>query len=140
MPGYFDPDGADHINSQVRKRVRQGYSVTRAPIGYRPTHVPGLYKPTKLGDNMKILFESIASDVLTIEEGLEALKCIIDGYRHSKIKQSLLVDILHNPYYSGFVTFNEEKYPGLHQRLISPEDQDYLIRLYNDAFKRVKAC
>lgn len=126
----------DLIKNSLLNRAKQGYSVTRPPLGYVPSSTPGLFKMNKLGQKMKALFETIVNDELTIEEGLEALSALIESHRHLKVSKSKLEAIITNPFYSGHVTLNGKSYPGLHKALISPEDQNYLARLYKDSVKQ----
>ncbi len=125
---------SEHMSEAVKRgmlnRVKDGYSVTRPPLGYSKTETPGLYELNKNGLAARSALKPLSNGETSVEmvvAYLEMFYHVMTGIEHSGF--AWLDCIMLNPYYVGFISYNGQLYPGLHEPLITVDEHKKLLEI-----------
>ncbi len=132
---FFSNNLATEVRKGMRKKVEQGGTVSKAPLGYR-----NIRTVDALGREMRTVeldperaplltqaFELYATGKYTIEEvadkmALLGLSTLPTPRVPSKpITRPALNHLFVNPYYKGMVKYQDAYYAGNHERITTPE-------------------
>lgn len=124
-------DGAD-IRYKMGEKAKRGGTINRAPLGYKNVRVEyeGRLINTVAVDEVRAPLIRIAWNLYaTGEYSLDRLQTTMadqglltraSGRRPAQpVSLSKLHQMLHNPYYTGMVTYKGEIFPGRHEALVS---------------------
>jgi len=148
---YFSESLATHIRKGQGQRAAEGRHLGGIPFGYEscwasrdgqrqrlcdPEHPGGVHVRTEEGAAIAELFERYSIGNTTTaqlaawlnEQGFrtrntkklpDAEGNLVGGARF--FTNASVRNILHNPFYAGFVVYKKERLPGAHEALINPE-------------------
>lgn len=129
---YHSEQMSEAVKRGMLNRVKDGYSVTRPPLGYVITETPGLYQLDKNGLSAKSALKPLAkgeASLVMVVAYLEMLYHVMTGVEHSGA--TWIESIVSNPYYSGYICYNGELFAGLHEPLIIVDEQRKLVEVLN---------
>lgn len=122
----------DHKSFTVKRgmlnRAKNGYAVSRPPLGYSKTKTPGLYKLDKYGLSARSALQALANgetNVVYVVAYLEMFYHVMTGIEHSGT--TWLECILLDPYYGGFICYKGQLYPGLHEPILTEDEYKKLL-------------
>jgi len=125
---------SDHKSLAVKRgmlnRAKSGFAITRPPLGYSKTETPGLYELNKNGLAARSALQHLANgktNVGMVVAYLEMFYHVMTGIKHSGF--AWLDCIMLNPYYVGFISYNGQLYPGLHEPLITVDEHKKLLEI-----------
>ncbi|WP_051867328.1 recombinase family protein [Bifidobacterium crudilactis] len=129
---FYSKNLSNKVKKGMSEKVKNGGSVGRAPIGYLNVReiVNGRENRTVRKDPERAplitwAFEQYATGQWTLKtlseeltnRGLTTVKTTRQNSKN--LTQSKLQVILHNPYYTGIVTYQGVEYPGTHTAIVS---------------------
>lgn len=119
------------MSEMVKRRMQQkseaGYSMQRPPLGYSAGSVKGIHQKNEVADALEFYFKQTLNGEISILALRNALTRIMK--KPELISHKKLQSVISNPYYSGFVRYNGKLYDGLHEPLLTKDEQETLIRL-----------
>lgn len=117
------------IKRRMKMQAEAGYSMQRPPIGYETSLMPGLYVKNNTATALVYYFKQTLNDEISI---IDLRKAVSRIYSDSKtISWSRLRKLVANPYYSGYISYDGNLYKGLHEPLITEENQNQLLNKLN---------
>lgn len=135
---YDTQHRSEMVKRAMKSRVLQGYLPTRPPLGYEPTIVKGLYRPTKLGNAMGNILRRLANGNVSVTEAICQLKLLIETKTDRKMTAYKLLRLLANPYYGGMLCCQGKQYLGKHTPLVSSEQHEAILELLRDLPEKSK--
>lgn len=129
---YHSEQMSEAVKRGMLERVKSGYAVTRSPLGYSLTETPGLYQLNKNGLSARSALQPLAkgeASLGTVIAYLEMFYHVMTGIEHSGT--TWIESIISNPYYSGYICYKEELFAGLHEPLITVDEQHKLVEILN---------
>ena len=115
------------VKRRMTQRAEAGYSMQRPPLGYSTSLFSGLYIKNVDASAMKYYFNRAIYGELTASELRYALAKI---YSETKsISKKRLLKLVSNPYYIGLINYDGQLFQGLHEPLLTKEEQNKLIGL-----------
>lgn len=127
---------SDQMSQAVKRgmlhRAKSGYSITRPPLGYSITETPGLYQLNKNGLSARSALQPLAKGEASlgmVVAYLEMFYHAMTGTEHSGT--TWIESIVSNPYYSGYICYNGQLFVGLHEPLITVDEQHKLAKILN---------
>lgn len=129
---YHSEQMSQAVKRGMYERVKNGYAVTRPPLGYSKTKTPGLYQLNKNGLSAKSALKPLAKGEASlgmVVAYLEMFYHVMTGVEHSGA--TWIESIVSNPYYSGYICYNGELFAGLHEPLIAVDEQRKLVEVLN---------
>jgi|GEM_PF-1468753 len=121
---------SERVKSALLNRTKAGYCVVRPPLGYERSRIRGLYEKTNTAHALRMYFTDTLAGAITIQELRQKISQIF--FPSPKlISPRKLKDIVSNPYYAGFVSYNGQQFDGLHEPILTPKQQQELINLLN---------
>ena len=133
---------------KMMAKIRAGYYPSNPKTGYKKSDVPGFHVPDEPNwSALRNTFKEMCRGELTVVEGLK--KATERGLRTKNygpkavggkpVDMYRFKDLMREEYYSGVVkmgTWLEVNPKGLHEAMITPEEQRILIALANNKGKR----
>lgn len=123
---------SDATKAGMLRRAEQGYSVQQPPFGYSTTKTPGLFKVNFFGTILGEELKKLAKGEATVESVAARMgqSNPFDSdpkpWSISKIKR-----LASNPYYAGFISCQGHLYMGKHEPILTPKEQQQLIKLFS---------
>lgn len=127
---YHSEQMSEAVKRGMLNRIKDGYSVTRPPLGYTITETPGLYELDSYGLRARSALQPLANgktNVGMVVAYLDMFYHVKTGIEHSGI--TWLERILLDPYYIGYICYKSQLYPGLHEPLITEDEHEKLLIL-----------
>lgn len=115
------------IKKALKQTVSNGYSIHRPPLGYSKTAKKGLYKINSKGRTLYQYCNDTLSGKMNRDELHKAISEMLHPTR--KLDRSRMRQMLSNPYCCGLVHFDGKHYTGLHQPLLTRQEQRDLLEL-----------
>lgn len=129
---YHSEQMSQAVKRGMYERVKSGYAVTRPPLGYSITETPGLYQLNKNGLSAKSALKPLAKGEASLGmviAYLEMFYHVMTGIEHSGT--TWIESIASNPYYCGYISYNGQLFVGLHEPLITVDEQHKLVEILN---------
>lgn len=116
----------DYMSAAVKRgmlhRAQSGYSVTRPPLGYSKTETPGLYKLSHHGLAIRNALNGVANNEADTGTALAYIEMMFHAMTQVQWPtQAVIMHLLEDPYYAGFISYKGELFQGLHEPLITEE-------------------
>lgn len=128
---YYSSVVAERVKRGLLNRVKNGYAITRPPLGYSKTETPGLFKVNRLGRALREILKKLASDETNIEFATMQLALTfyssnagLKMWNTTKTKR-----LMSDPYYAGYICYKGQQYSGLHEPLITENEHKKLLAL-----------
>lgn len=126
----------EHHSTQIKKQVARamkskaeaGYWLHRPPFGYSPTGESGRYKINRQGRALRELMQKFAKGSIPKEYFHFSLCYVLDPCPRSVATISGIRQLVSNSFYIGKVSHNGELYDGIHEPLISIEEQQKILK------------
>lgn len=122
---------SEQVKRALLNRTKAGYSVSRPPLGYAQSRIRGLYEKTNTASALCMYFQDTLAGVMTIQELRQKISHIYYP-KDRLISLHKLRNIVSNPYYAGFVSYQGQQFRGLHEPLLTSEQQQELIELLSN--------
>lgn len=146
---YASSQSAEDVRYKMGQKAKNGGTITRAPVGYLNTieHVEDRRVRTVAidpvrGPLIRTAFELYATGEYTLADLADelyerGLRMARNG-RHPErgISPNRLAVVIRDDYYTGWITYEDEKYRGRHEPLVS---EDLFDRVQDIANSRTKA-
>lgn len=120
---------AEMISRAMARKAKQGYQLSKPPLGYSKGDIEGIYEINNDGRALQTGFQDVLSGSMTMPELREKVSLIYFPFWESNekiIAKKHFEKIVSNPYYAGFVKYDGKVYKGLHKPLLTPEEQEKL--------------
>ena len=116
---------SDNVKRSFEKKLKDGTILAAAPVGYLNTTISGvktvIIDPER-GYKVRQLFQQYASDVISIRDMVEYAKSIGLKYKNGNyLSRSQIHNILHNPFYYGYMRVKGKLYPHIYEPLITKD-------------------
>jgi site-specific DNA recombinase len=146
---YASSQSAEDVKYKMGQKAKNGGTITRAPVGYLNTieHIDDRRVRTVIidpvrGPLIRMAFELYATGEYTLadltnelyERGLRMPRNA--KYPERGISANRLAVVIRDDYYCGWITYEDEKYKGRHEPLIS---EDLFDRVQDIANSRTQA-
>lgn len=110
------------VKRGMARHAMSGYAITRPPLGYSKTKTPGLYELDSYGLAIRQALNAFAND----EADAGTVMAYIEMMFHVMTQvqwptHAVIMHLLEDPYYAGFISYKGELYHGLHEPLITEE-------------------
>lgn len=110
------------VKRGMAHRAKSGYAITRPPLGYSKTNTPGLYELDSYGLAIRKALNAFAND----EADPGTVMAYIEMMFHAMTQaqwptHAVIMHLLEDPYYAGFISYKGELFEGLHEPLITEE-------------------
>ena len=117
---------SDHKSFAVKRgmlnRAKSGYAVTRPPLGYSKTETVGLYELDSYGLAIRNALNGLANNEADTGTALAYIEMMFHVMTQTKWPtHAVIMHLLEDPYYAGFISYKGELYQGLHEPLITEE-------------------
>ncbi|MES2971267.1 MAG: hypothetical protein V4702_03040 [Patescibacteria group bacterium] len=119
----------ENTKTAMQNLAKAGYALRRPPFGYSTTETSGLFRITRRGMAMRVVMQEAANGKISTEEFRLRLSILLSGESLDIRSKASIKRIVTNPYYIGLIRSGEELYKGLHEPLISADEQQKLIGL-----------
>lgn len=123
------------VKSNMLRRIKDGYSVHRPPLGYSASPTKGIYQKNSTGDTLSDYFKKTLAGDMSVSELRSAISRLrfpeSEEPQSKQISSQVFKHIVSNPYYSGYVKSSGQQFKGLHTPLLSEEEQSKLKKLCN---------
>lgn len=129
MAGFYGKVYADNVKRQMLRRAKAGYAQQRPPFGYSKTETSGLFRINRLGRELRGGMQLAANGNLSADSLKFLVYLLISPTSNGLISRKTLRRIVTNPYYIGLVSYGGELYQGLHEPLVTVEEQQKVIEL-----------
>jgi site-specific DNA recombinase len=116
---------SEMITRSMARRAEMGYSVQRPPLGYMKTTTRGLYQKENTACALACYFNDTLAGKMSVADLRKAISKIY--YRKGLLRNNRFKKLVSNPYYSGFVSHRGNLYQGLHEPILTPEQQQQLV-------------
>lgn len=129
---YHSEQMSQAVKRGMLQRVKGGYAITRPPLGYSITETPGLYQLNKNGLSAKSALKPLAKGEASlgmVVAYLEMFYHVMTGIEHSGT--AWIESIVSNPYYCGYICYKGKLFAGLHEPLITVDEQHKLVEILN---------
>ena len=134
----------ERINKSIsggQKAIREGRLPSGPKAGYRKGTLAGVHVIDPItGIPLQRALKSIASSLKTPTDALKELQDTEFGKRYAKLKMDKFRIIACEPYYAGIIDlkgkFNERNEKGLHEPLISREEHEKILRVFERNVKK----
>lgn len=113
------------IKRRMKMQAEAGYSMQRPPLGYETSLMPGLYVKNNTATALVYYFKQTLKDEMSITDLQKAVSRICSDSK--TISRGRLRKLVANPYYSGYISYGGNLYKGLHEPLITEENQNQLL-------------
>ncbi|MES2971721.1 MAG: recombinase family protein [Patescibacteria group bacterium] len=120
---------SEHVRTAMQNLAKAGYALRRPPFGYSTTETSGLFRITRRGMAMRVVMQEAANGKISTEEFRLRLSILLSGESLDIRSKASIKRIVTNPYYIGLIRCGEELYKGLHEPLITAEEQQKLVEL-----------
>ena len=118
---------SEMVKTSMQQKSEAGYSMQRPPLGYLAGNVKGIHQKNEVADALEFYFKQTISGKISILALQNALTRMMG--KTELISGKKLRSIVSNPYYSGFIRHNGNLYSGLHEPLITRDEQETLMKL-----------
>lgn len=129
MAEYHSKAMSDRVKTAMQQLAKAGYALRRPPFGYSTTETSGLFRITRKGMAMRVAMQEAANGKISTDEFRLRLSILVSGETLDRRSKASLKRIVSNPYYIGLIRCGDELFNGLHEPLITAEEQQKLIRL-----------
>jgi DNA invertase Pin-like site-specific DNA recombinase len=122
------------IKERMARKAKQGYHLSKPPLGYSQGATKGIHEVNNDGRALQKGFQDFNLGKITESELREEISRIyypLSASEYKTINKEHFEKIVRNSFYSGFVEFRGNIYKGLHEALLTPEEQEKLISLLN---------
>lgn len=124
-----------------QKAIREGRLPSGPKAGYRKGTIAGVHViDPSTGVPLRRALRQIASNLKTPTDALKELQETAFGKRYVKLKMDKFRIIACEPYYAGIIDlkgkFNERNEKGLHEPLISREEHEKILRVFERNVKK----
>lgn len=119
---YMSEQKSVVVKRGMLNRAKSGYAITRPPLGYSKTKIAGLYELDSYGLAIRNALNGLASneaDPGTIMAYIEMMLHVMTQVQWPA--HAVIMHLLEDPYYAGFISYKGELFPGLHEPLITEE-------------------
>lgn len=110
------------VKRGMLNRAKSGYAITRPPLGYLKTKTPGLYELDSYGLAIRQALNGLANDEAdpgTVMAYIEMMFHVMTQVQWPT--HAVIMHLLEDPYYAGFISYKSELFQGLHEPLITEE-------------------
>ncbi|MBH2007290.1 recombinase family protein [Candidatus Saccharibacteria bacterium] len=138
---YFSAEGSneERINKSISggiKAIQEGRLPSRPKPGYQKSTRSGVHNINPLLANpLRLTLVSLAHRITTPTQALKDLNETDFGKYYSKLKMDSFRRMACDPYYAGIIDlggkFNVRNENGLHEPLISREDHEAILRVFD---------
>jgi len=133
MSQYYSNAISENTKRGMLHRVKNGYAVSRPPLGYSKTEMPGFFKVNRNGTALRETLKKLANGGTNIESATFNIALMHYGSNTLKSWSTIRTKrLISDPYYAGWIRFNGQLYPGLHEPLITEEEYQKLLDLLHD--------
>ena len=129
MAEYHSKAMSDRVKTAMQQLAKAGYALRRPPFGYSTTETSGLFRITRKGMAMRVAMQEAANGKTSTEELKLRLSILVSGQTLDRRSKASIKRIVSNPYYIGLLRCGDELYKGLHEPLITAQEQQKLIDL-----------
>lgn len=126
---YHSKAMSDHVKTAMQQLAKAGYALRRPPFGYSTTETSGLFRINRIGMAMRVAMQEAANGEVSTEEFKLRLSILFSGESLDIRSEASLKRIVSNPYYIGLIRCGDDLYKGLHEPLITAEEQQKLIEI-----------
>lgn len=119
---YMSDQKSLTVKRGMLNRAKSGYAITRPPLGYSKTKIPGLYELDSYGLAIRKALNAFANDVAdpgTVMAYIEMMFHVMTQVQWPT--HAVIMHLLEDPYYTGFISYKGELFQGLHEPLITEE-------------------
>ncbi len=143
MLQYHSEQMSNAIKRGLLNRAKNGYAVSRPPLAYSKTEMPGFFKVNRYGRALRETLKKLANGETNIESVTFNIAMIFyssNGFKSwstAKTKR-----LLSDPYYAGYISYKGQLFEGLHEPLITKEEHEKLLELlekhnYSNSLKQL---
>ena len=118
---------SEQIAWSMRRKAEAGYWLHRPPVGYSPSMEKGVYRVNRQGRTMRELMKRLAKGDISKEYFHFSLCYVLSPSPKSVATINGIRRLVSNPFYAGKVSHKSELYDGLHEPLISQEEQEQIL-------------
>lgn len=129
MAKYHSKAMSDKVKTAMQELAKAVYALRRPPFGYSTTETSGLFRINRIGKAMQATMQEAANGKVSTEEFRLRLSILTSRQALDMRSMASVKRIVSNPYYIGLIRCGEELYKGLHEPLITAEEQKKLIEL-----------
>lgn len=114
---------------KMHDRVENGFSITRPPLGYKPTTIRGVYEPSALGGGIGEVMRRVATDRLSLPEAVGLIQAMVKIQTGREVAKGSVLKVLSDPYYAGKLKYQDKLYEGNHRPVITTEQHLAILKL-----------
>lgn len=126
---YQHLTACENVRTGMQHLAKAGYALRRPPFGYSTTETSGLFRVNRLGMAMRRAMQEAANGEVSAEMFKLQVSIILSGKSLDIRSRASIKRIVTNPYYIGLIRCGDELYKGLHEPLITAEQQQKLVEL-----------
>lgn len=120
---------SEGVKRGLVSRASQGYAIHPVPFGYKKTATKGLFEVSADGIGLKYVLKTFSTGVMDLEELRQEFSKIYYRTSEKLINKNQFERIITNPYYAGYIAYNDKLYEGIHVPLITKDEYKNLIEL-----------
>jgi site-specific DNA recombinase len=133
MSKYYSNAISESTKRGMLHRVKNGYAVSRPPLGYSVTEMPGFFKVNRRGRALRETLKKLANGETNIESATFNIALMFYGLNTLKSWSTIRTKrLLSDPYYAGWISYKGQLYRGQHEALITKEEHELLLDLLHD--------
>jgi site-specific DNA recombinase len=127
MGEYHQSQLSEQVAMSMQRKAEAGYWLHKPLLGYSPSDEKGVYIVNSQGRALQDLMKRLAQGDISKEYFHYALSNVLPLSPKLVASIARIKILVANPFYTGKVAFKGKLYNGLHEPLISPEEQEQII-------------
>lgn len=117
---YMSEQQSLSVKRGMKHRAKDGYAITRPPLCYSKTKTPGLYTLNHQGLAIRNALNALADNKANVGTVMAYIEMMFHVMTQSKWPtHAVIMHLLEDPYYAGYISYKGELYQGLHEPLIT---------------------